>query len=342
MKASDRMDRREENLHRLFRFITGCITAVAIGVCISAVFAPAWISHLVLVRVILGAFVLALSVLCVGIVIIEYWTFGTFALRTPIWGAVARVFIRRLANKEMYKHSNQELVAEMLETQALIAALQNQINPHFLYNTLESIRSKALLHDEEEIATMIETLALLFRYNVGRGKETASLSDELENVKNYIKIQNYRFRDKFVLEIDMSEMEDVLDSYQIPPLTLQPLVENAIHHGLERKMDQGLIRIYCTLSQRELLIYVQDNGIGIPAETVDRIRQRIHETVGVPQRTSKGTDGSGIALNNVHQRLQILFGPQYGLELMSTPNIGTQICLSLPTPADLEHRAHEI
>lgn len=342
MKASDRMDRREKRLYRFFCFITFCITAVAVCVCVASAFISAWIDHWIVVLAILIGFVSALSALCVGIVIIGYLMFGSLALRTPLWGRVARVIVRHMESNGMYKSPHQELVTEMLETQALLTALQNQINPHFLYNTLESIRSKALLHNEEEIATMTETLALLFRYNIGRDKETASLSDELENVKNYVKIQNYRFRDKFVLKIDMSEIEDVLDSYQIPPLTLQPLIENAIHHGLEHKMEQGLIRIYCTLSQRELLIFVQDNGIGIPAETVDRIRRRLHEDEGVPKQTAEGSNGSGIALINVHRRLQILFGPQYGLELMSTPNIGTQICLSLPTPANQERKAHEI
>ena len=131
-------------------------------------------------------------------------------------------FLTDLLNDEHYLgYSRQELASEMLKTQAQMNSLQSQINPHFLYNTLESIRSKALLRDEEEIATMIETLARLFRYNISQRNTESSILDELENVKNYVRIQNYRFRDKFTLKLELDDLGELPENYMMPTLTLQ-------------------------------------------------------------------------------------------------------------------------
>lgn len=243
-----------------------------------------------------------------------------------------------LLHEERYLgYSRQELASEMLKAQIQISSLQSQINPHFLYNTLESIRSKALLHDEEEIATMIETLARLFRYNISRRSTEASILDELENVKNYVRIQNYRFRDKFTLRLDLDDLGEVPGNYMLPTLTLQPIVENAIHHGLEPKIGPGTILIRGFQTQSKLILQIQDDGVGISPKQLDALRARLfHPDIiqdGLQESGDGPRRGSGIALKNVHQRLQLFFGPAYGLEITSAVGVGTQIELCMPAPS---------
>ena len=255
-------------------------------------------------------------------------------------------FLTDLLNEEHdLGYSRQEMALKILEAQAQMDSLQSQINPHFLYNTLESIRSKALLHDEEEIATMTETLARLFRYNINRNGTKASILDELENVKNYIRIQNYRFRDKFTLRLELDGLEELTGSYMLPVLTLQPIVENAIHHGLEPKIGPGsiLIRGFCT--QSKLILQIRDDGVGIPPRRLDELRARLlHPDSGeliAPEGDGTSRRGSGIALKNVHQRLQLFFGPAYGLEITSAPGAGTQIEFCMPAPSASGDGEHE-
>lgn len=226
-----------------------------------------------------------------------------------------------------------QLQSEVMMTKAQMASLQEQINPHFLYNTLESIRSKALIHDEEEIANMIETLALLFRYNISRGEKESSIEDEIKNVKNYVRIQNYRFHDKFSLELDLDELGELTESYRLPTLTLQPLVENAIHHGLEPKIEHGTIWIRGLLSEQNLILEIRDNGVGMDAARLDMIRSRLkhpelEDTDLAPDGTRK--KHNGIAIRNIYQRLRLALGTSCRFEINSAQGVGTQILLYLP------------
>lgn len=253
-------------------------------------------------------------------------------------------FLTDLLNEEHeLGYSRQEMALKVLEAQAQMDSLQSQINPHFLYNTLESIRSKALLHDEDEIATMTETLARLFRYNISRNGAEASILDELENVKNYIRIQNYRFRDKFTLCLELEDLGDLPGNYMLPVLTLQPIVENAIHHGLEPKIGPGTILIRGFRTQSKLILQIRDDGVGIPPKRLDELRSRLLHP-GAEENTAReegsSRRGAGIALRNVHQRLQLFFGPDYGLDITSAAGAGTQIELCMPAssePGGTEH-----
>mgnify|MGYP002597217162 CR=1 FL=1 len=178
-------------------------------------------------------------------------------------------FLTDLLNDEHYLgYSRQELASEMLKTQAQMNSLQSQINPHFLYNTLESIRSKALLRDEEEIATMIETLARLFRYNISQRNTESSILDELENVKSYMEIQQIRNANLFRYEIECKVEEK---STWMLKLILQPLVENAIKHGFCEIYENGLIRIEIAREDSQLKIVVFNNGKPIDREMMEKI-----------------------------------------------------------------------
>lgn len=222
------------------------------------------------------------------------------------------------------------LEAKMLETQSEIAALQSQINPHFLYNTLETIRGKALLHDATEIADMIEVLARLFRYNISRNKESATLSDELENARNCISIYNYRFRNRFHLVEELDDIDAIKSKLILPVLTLQPIVENAIHHGLEKKLGEGRIVMRSFQTQSKFIIQIEDDGVGMDEATVAEIRNRLMSGEGADTTRNKDQKSSGIALLNVHKRLQLFFGKDYGLNIVSSKNIGTLVELAVP------------
>lgn len=321
------------------RLLDVCVAAAVLTAVLSAVsvvFFPSRFSgHAKCIVLVLAALLLICALF---MLVAEYTLYPSSRisfLRKPI-----KLLVSRLTSDTEAMYSKQELASEMLNTQAQIMSLQNQINPHFLYNTLESIRSKALMHDEEEIATMIEALALIFRYNIDRDSPTVLFSDELENVNNYLTIQNYRFRNKFLLRLELDEVKPLLENYVLPPLTLQPLVENAVHHGLEGKIGTGTICIsgYCT--QSKLFIRISDDGVGMPAKTLDVIRDRLRNTSG-PLQTQDGSGGAGIALANVHRRLQLFFGNQYGLDIMSAPNAGTQIELTLPLVPPIGNSSHE-
>lgn len=253
---------------------------------------------------------------------------------SAVQGGVAR---RRL--------TNEDLAFQILKTQAELQSLQQQISPHFLYNTLETIRAQALSEDAEDVATMIELLARLFRYNISRSSEFATIRDELENVSNYIRIQNYRFRNKFLFLQDLDEIADLMDRYYLPILSLQPIVENALHHGLEKRVGTGEIVIRAFKTDRNLILRVEDNGVGVDGETLMKIRERLQHHPNAAKRNLNELGKNGIALVNVHQRIQLFFGESYGLSVSSLPGSGTQVEFALPLtprlPPDREKQAHE-
>lgn len=216
--------------------------------------------------------------------------------------------------------------------QAKYMALQNQINPHFLYNTLEGIRSEALCAGVEGVAKMAEALSLFFRYTISNMENLVTLEDELKNVENYYIIQQFRFEDRLRIEIDLqSEDEQELLMAKMPKLMLQPIVENAIYHGLEQKLGQGIIRIEVTCTQTRLLISISDNGLGISEDKVHELNKKLR-SIEPPKEDEepKIEQKGGIALSNVNGRIRLLFGEEYGLYVYSTENEGTEVKLSLP------------
>lgn len=227
---------------------------------------------------------------------------------------------------ELRERLEGEETQKLQQKQAEYLALQNQINPHFLYNTLEAIRADALMADCEGIAETTEALATFFRYTISDVQESVAFSDELDNVENYFIIQRCRFGDKLSLELEM-ENERLLEA-KMPKLILQPLVENAVVHGLEDKIDQGTVRIVVENSDRVLFLRVRDDGIGIPDDQVERLNEQFaggdsREHPAAPRR-------GGIALRNVNSRIRLMFGDDYGLRIFSARGVGTECCVTLP------------
>lgn len=208
-------------------------------------------------------------------------------------------------------------------------ALQNQINPHFLYNTLEAIRGDALDAGMNNIAQTTEALATFFRYTITEVENLVTLEDELENVENYFIIQKYRFGEKLNMEIDTGEDSAVLQS-QLPKLTLQPIIENAVFHGLECKRGEGTIRIRVETTKAKLLISIVDDGVGMEEERLEAINRRLNYMEMDYVNDDKEEKQGGIALYNVSSRIKLLFGEDYGLHIYSTKNIGTNVRITLP------------
>ncbi len=248
-----------------------------------------------------------------------------FRLRYPI-SKQSEAVIKRM--KTIF---NKDKLLSISKKEAQYLALQNQINPHFLYNTLEGIRSEAIICGLDSVAEMTEALATFFRYTISHPENLVSLEDELENIENYFYIQQFRFGDRLALKIEYDNGLDLARSdilgLKLPKLTLQPLVENAIYHGIERKIGKGHIIIKVTLTDERLIIKVSDDGIGMSKERLQSINTKLK---GLSLEGREESSKGGIALINVNDRIKLLFGEDYGLYLYSQKGAGTDIEISLP------------
>lgn len=215
---------------------------------------------------------------------------------------------------------NKTIEFEVRNKESEYKALQSQINPHFLYNTLESIRMRCIVKKELELAEIINTLGSLFRLSIDRGERFAPLNDELEHVKSYMKIQNFRYEDKFSLNLHVPG--DLLDC-MVFKLMLQPLVENCIFHGLEMKPEDGRIDVRVKLVEEDLRIEIEDNGLGINEDTLRKLNDMLENREDYKTKQS-------IGLRNVHDRIRLFFGDPYGLQIESKEGSGTLITICMP------------
>lgn len=223
---------------------------------------------------------------------------------------------------------------DMNKRQAQYLALQNQINPHFLYNTLESIRGEALIAGLDSIADMTEALAKFFRYTITKVDNLVSVEEELDNCETYFLIQKYRFGDRLVLHIDYDaeDWEDIMNC-KIPKLTLQPILENSIIHGTELKIGTGNLRIQFARTEERLLIRISDDGVGMDEQTLAQLNKKLGRNDNVAAYQGEEQKG-GIALVNVNSRIHLLFGEEYGMHVYSVPQKGTDVEITLPFSTD--------
>lgn len=209
---------------------------------------------------------------------------------------------------------------EIREKDAQIAALQSKINPHFLYNTLGSISMYAEVEGNQEVVKMTNHLSRLLRYSLSSQKERVSLGDELDHVKGYMTIQKMRYEDRIDFKLDVDE---IALACKVIPLMIQPIVENAINHGIDKGTGSGKIRLACKVDQSVLRIAVEDDGIGMTEEQLILIRSRLAHTKDIG-----GSSGNGLL--NVHRRIVLHFGEPYGLTLESMPYQGLKVMITLP------------
>ena len=221
--------------------------------------------------------------------------------------------------------------AEIFDKQTELTALQSQINPHFLYNTLDSIRGQALMDDNYEIARMVEALGAFFRYSISRTGSLVTLRDELANINNYMLIQSYRFNNRFSIEIIIDDEDEAAYDFLIPKLIIQPVVENAIFHGLEEKLEGGKVSIEIIVTEKNLIIIISDNGKGIESERLKALNKRIQfSSLQSDDDSIRHHRNTGIALPNIHKRIQLLFGEDYGVNIYSTAGQGTNVEITIP------------
>jgi len=231
-------------------------------------------------------------------------------------------------NEEIYKKEfdRQKLINYQQEME--FKMLSSQINPHFLFNALETIRMKAVVDNQAEIAYVIKRLGSLMRHMIKAKDHMITLHSELENIHSYLIIQRFRFGERFNYEITVSPEIDT-QKYMILPLLVQPIVENALIHGLENRLEDGWIKIDIFREGQFLMIRVEDNGTGFDQDIKVILEKRMENT--------KETQDVGIGLSNTHQRIRLFYGNDYGVEINSVENVGTVSLSRLPW--ELNHEA---
>lgn len=203
-------------------------------------------------------------------------------------------------------------------------ALQSQINPHFLYNTLDSIVWMIEGEQYKEAISMVTALSRLFRISISKGKTIITVAEEAEHARNYMNIQKVRYKNRFKFDMDI---EQGILQYSTIKLVIQPILENSIYYGMEYMDGDGLIKVHGYEKDGDIYIDVTDNGPGMTREEVDYLlvdSERIHKK------------GSGVGLVNVHQRIRLYFGERYGLEIESEPDVGTCVRIHLPKSFEKE------
>lgn len=219
-----------------------------------------------------------------------------------------------------------DLLEEVKRTQtrkkeAEFAALQSQINPHFIYNTLEMIRMRAELNDDEEVADMTFTLGKLLRYGVNHEEQRTTVARELEHLSHYMMLQNQRFSNRYAFVTDVPQR--CLEA-ECVKLMLQPIVENALYHAFKDRLTGGTIRVAAREEGEELVFAVADDGCGMDEAALKKLREHLGGIRG------HAAPGRGIGLRNVHERIKLQYGETYGLAVESREGEGTTVTVRLP------------
>ena len=210
--------------------------------------------------------------------------------------------------------------AELTRTRLELQFLRSQINPHFIYNSLEIIRSMAIVRKMPDLAEIAKSLAAILRYSI-KGGDSVPLKEELDIARCYLSIQSIRFGHRFDYSMDVTpEAESAL----IPRMCLQPLIENAVTHGLEERLDSGHLAVRAAVEAGELVIDVSDNGQGIPPERLQALEEVLrHPDLEAPEQ-------SGVGLSNVARRIHLARGNAFGISIDSAPGEGTTVTIRLP------------
>ena len=250
---------------------------------------------------------------------------GNFDINIDVQGEAEVVQLSKTFNMMVAKIRylmNQILLEQEAKRKSELDALQSQINPHFLYNTLDSIVWMAENEKSEDVITMVTALARLFRISISKGKNIIGVQQEIEHARNYLIIQKTRYKNKFEFNINVDAK---VAQYRTLKLILQPIIENAIYHGIEYMVDKGVINISVGVEEEKLLFKITDNGLGMPKAVVDSLLSK----------ELKSSKGSGVGVKNVHERIQLCFGKEYGIEIESEIEMGTTVKLWLPLIEDI-------
>lgn len=231
---------------------------------------------------------------------------------------IAKMGVANIMHSELLEETKEKMKFQQLAKDAQIKSIHSQLDPHFLFNTLNTIAGMALMENCDQTADLIYSLSDILRYSIKNSKDMVEIGTELENIKKYLFIQTIRFSDKLNYDI---KIPNEIFKYKIPAMTLQPIIENAIIHGLEPKKDSGEIKIYGeVLPDKFIQIKIIDNGIGMSNEKLDSINNKLSST----------SINGGIGIKLVHDRLIYYFGPEFGVRIESIPGVGATVYVKLP------------
>ena len=221
--------------------------------------------------------------------------------------------------------------AELARTQAELSALQNQINPHFLYNTLNCLSGIGLAHNVMEVADICSAMSRIFRYNI-KGHDIVYIKDEINCIKDYLLIMDIRYQGKFKTVIDIEE--DILNCTTMK-MIFQPIVENAIYHGLERKNSLGHLWIKgCIKDQNYLQFEIKDDGVGIQENELKEVQQHIN-MIHKEEENGANNVRKSMGMVNINKRIKYQFGHEYGLDIQSIEGQGTKVIVKIPILYDV-------
>ena len=238
------------------------------------------------------------------------------------FGKLSRVYNHMLDSIARLIHEVYE--SKLAEKNAQLAALHAQINPHFLYNTLNMMKSISRLRGAEEVAEISESLAGLFQYSMKNMHRPVTLQDELDHIGNYFKIQQHRFGNRVNLTFDV---EEPLRRALILKLTIQPVVENAMNHGLARLKSGGTVAVRAARRGETLVLRIEDDGAGMAPERLRALQEALLEESGLQGLRD---EPGGVGLANIHHRIQLYYGKEHGAAIDSAPGEGTRVELTMP------------
>ena len=250
---------------------------------------------------------------------------GDFTVRTKEDNSAELSVLNSSFNSMIEKIGNlvEDIRVEQLNLRATeLKLLQAQINPHFLYNTLDTIIWLAEAGKKDDVVMMVTTLSDFFRTTLSKGRDYISVREEEAHIRSYLQIQQFRYRDILEYSIDIPEE---LYEYPILKLTLQPLVENALYHGIKNKRGLGHIRVSGEKQEGSLIFRVWDDGRGMESDRLEKVRRLI----GGEEEVDR-SDPSGFGLFNVAQRLRLNYGAQYGISLESVYGEWTEVTVVIP------------
>lgn len=239
-------------------------------------------------------------------------------------GLLSRQFNSMVRNihdlmEEVTQSNERNRLLEQKQSEIRFKMLASQINPHFLFNALESIRMEAHMKGQTEIARIVRLLGKMMRNNLEAGNSKIPLKQELEMVSCYLEIQRFRYEDRLRYEF---HVDPALEALYVPPLIIQPLVENAVVHGLDNNAEGASVKVAILREGNAAMFTITDNGIGIPEERMDKIMQTLED--------AEEREGERIGLRNVHVRLKLTYGESCGLSIRSKPGCGTAISFAIP------------
>lgn len=253
---------------------------------------------------------------------------GTYVLETDRddeLGILNNAFNRMIKeNKRLIKVVYQE---QIMRTESEIKALQAQINPHFLFNTLETINWIAQLNDVTEVSDIVTSLSALMDASIGRGDKFISVREEFEYVEHYLSIMKKRYENRFDF---IKTVECGVEEIKIPRLLIQPLIENAVYHGVKKRLGNVTVSLSAGTEDGKLIIVVMDNGVGIGAKVLSEINSRLKIDNDTYFKQVHSGERKHVGIDNVNRRIKLLYGDKYGLRIESTEGEYTRIAVEIP------------